>query len=102
MPLRPLLPAILLALVMSIIVGVLATGRGSGMTLALAVALFGLQLVFAAVRVNASAWRAQNGDPPQDEDVIASVWRNAVLAAFVYAWGATALLAIYSLSGLTW
>lgn len=102
MPLRPLLPAILLALVMSIIVGVLAAGRGSGMTLALAVALFALQLLFAAVRVNGPAWRGENGDPPQDEDAIASVWRNAVLAGFVYAWGATALLAIYSLSGLTW
>ena len=34
---RPLLPAILLALVMSIVVGVLAVGRDSGVTLALAV-----------------------------------------------------------------
>ncbi len=71
------------------------------MTLALAAALFALQLVFAAVRVNGPAWRAQNGDPPEDEDR-SPRWRNAVLAAFVYAWGATALLAIYSLSGLTW
>jgi hypothetical protein len=100
MPLRPLLPAILLALVMSIVVGVLAAGRNSGITLALAVGLFALQMLFAAARVNAPYWRS-NGEQPE-EDAIVCVWRNAVLAAFVYAWGATALLATYSLSGLTW
>ena len=29
-------------------------------------------------------------------------WSNTVLAALVYAWGATAMFTIYSLSGLAW
>jgi hypothetical protein len=102
MTLRPLLPAILLALVMSIVVGVLAVGRASGLTLALAVGLFVLQIVFATLRVNAPFW---NGEASLEEDespAVASVWRNTVLAALVYAWGATAMMALYSLSSLVW
>ena len=64
MPLRPMLPAILLALVMSIMVAVLAAGRGSGMTLALAVALFALQMLFVALRINAPFW---GSSPPATE-----------------------------------
>lgn len=106
MPLRPLLPAILLALVMSIAVAVLAAGRNSGVTLVLAVGLFALQMLFATVRTNAPYWRAgakPRGDEEEDEDAaVGCVWRNAVLAALVYAWSATAMLAIYSLSSLVW
>jgi hypothetical protein len=101
MPLRPLLPALLLALVMSIVVGVLATGRGSGLTLALAVALFALQMLFALVRTNAPFWRS-GAEMPHDTTVALCVRRNTLLAALVYAWGAAAILAIYSLSGLYW
>ena len=101
MPLRPLLPAILLALVVSIIVGVLAAGRGSGLTLALAVALFGLQMLFATARLNAPFWRP---DTTADEEprAVVCAQHNAVLAALVYAWGAGAMLAIYSLTDLWW
>jgi hypothetical protein len=102
MSLRPLLPAILLALVMSIVVGVLATGRGSGATLAVAVGLFGVQMLFAMVRVNAPYWQPANGSQTQDGRIFSCAWRNTVLAALVYAWGATAMLAIYSMSSLTW
>jgi hypothetical protein len=101
MPLRPLLPAILLALVMSIVVGVLAVGRNSGLTLALAAALFALQMLFALLRTNAPYW----GTPEQAEThggAVMCVRRNTVLAAIVYAWGAVAILAVYSLSGLRW
>jgi hypothetical protein len=99
MPLRPLLPAILLALVMSVIVGVLAVGRNSGLTLALAAGLFALQMLFALLRTNAPYW-----GPQADEHggAVICVRRNTVLAAIVYAWGAVAILAIYSLSGLRW
>lgn len=101
MPLRPLLPAILLALVMSIVVGVLATGRNSGLTLALAVALFALQMLFALARTNAPFWRPDAAQP--EGDVVAlCVRRHTVLAALVYTWGASAVLAIYSLSSLVW
>jgi hypothetical protein len=108
MPLRPLLPAILLALVMSIVVGVLAAGRESGITLALAVSLFALQMFFALARTNAPFWRP-DGEPPDPEPedgkqniVALCVRRHTVLAALVYLWGAVAILAIYSLSSLTW
>jgi hypothetical protein len=101
MPLRPLLPAILLALVMSVIVGVLAAGRNSGITLALAVALFALQMLFALVRTNSPYWRPEV--EPQEEGIVAiCARRHTILAALVYTWGAAAILAIYSMSGLTW
>jgi hypothetical protein len=101
MPLRPLLPALLLALVMSIVVGVLAVGRNSGFTLGLAVALFALQMLFAVVRTNAPFWGA-DAEAPHDETIALCVRRNTLLAALVYAWGAAAILALYSLSSLNW
>jgi hypothetical protein len=100
MILKPLLPAILLALVMSVFVGVLATGRGSGLTLGLAAGLYILQVGFAIARINAPFWSGATG--VEDDQAVACVWSNAVLAALVYAWGATAMFAIYSLSGLYW
>jgi hypothetical protein len=101
MPLKPLFPAILLALVMSAFIGVLAAGRGSGAAMALACALFVAQVCFSIMRVNAPFW--QLGPGALEEDLaVACVWNNAVLAALIYAWGATAMFAIYSLSGLTW
>jgi len=102
MPLRPLLPAILLSLFMSIIVAVLAVGRGSGFILALAVGLFGAQMLFAIVRTNAPFWQNAEFAAEEGGPAVACIWRNTVLAALVYAWGATAMLAIYSLSGLNW
>jgi hypothetical protein len=101
MPLRPLLPALLLALVMSIVVGVLAVGRDSGYTLALAAALFALQMLFAVVRTNAPFW-SSDAEPPKNETIALCVRRNTLLAALVYAWGAAAILALYSLSALNW
>jgi hypothetical protein len=91
---------------MSIAVGVLAAGRNSGVTLMLAVGLFALQMLFAMVRTNAPFWRS-GAEPPEEEEekedsVVGCLWRNAVLAALVYAWSATAMLAIYSLSSLIW
>ena len=101
MILKPLLPAILLALVMSVFVGVLATGRGSGLTMGLAAGLYILQVGFAIARINAPFWSA-GSTGVEDDQAVACVWSNAVLAALVYAWGATAMFAIYSLSGLYW
>ena len=64
MPLRPMLPVILLALLLSIMIAVLAAGRGSGWTLALAVALFALQMLVVALRINAPFW---GSSPPATE-----------------------------------
>jgi uncharacterized membrane protein len=101
MPLRPMMPVILLASVVSIMVAVLAAGRGSGWTLALAVALFAIQMLFVALRLNATFWGSK---PPATEAPasVACAQSNAVLAALVYAWGAIAMLAIYSLTPLKW
>jgi hypothetical protein len=101
MPLRPLLPALLLALVMSVVVGVLAVGRNSGLTLGLAVALFAVQMLFALLRTNAPFWSA-NARALRDTSIALCVRRNTLLAALVYAWGAAAILALYSLSSLSW
>jgi len=101
MPLRAVMPVMLLALVVSTVVAVLAAGRGSGWTLALAVALFAIQMLFVALRLNAPLWASS---PPTAEGpaIVVCVQNNAVLAALVYAWGATAMLAIYSLTALWW
>ncbi len=101
MSLRPMMPAILLALVVSIMVAVLAAGRGSGWTLALAVALFGIQMLFVALRLNVPFWGSS--PPATDEPApVHCAQHNAVLAALVYSWGAIAMLAIYSLTALSW
>jgi hypothetical protein len=101
MPLRPMLPVILLALLLSIIIAVLAAGRGSGWTLALAVALFALQMLVVALRLNAPFW---GSSPPETEGpaTVACAQTNAVLTGLVYAWGAIAMLATYSLTPLKW
>ncbi len=101
MPLRPMLPVILLAFLVSIMVAVLAAGRGSAWTLALAVALFAMQMLFVALRLNLPFW---GSSPPPTEmpATVACAQNNAVLAALVYAWGAIAMLAVYSLTALTW
>ena len=70
----------------------------AGAPLALAAGLFTVQMLFAVVRTNA----------PFGERAIAQAldagwaWSNTVLAALVYAWGAAAMFAVYSLSGLAW
>jgi len=101
MALRPLLPAILLALVVSVVVGVLAAGRDDGLTLSLAAGLFALQMLFALLRTNAPYWRVAD-TINKVETAAECVRRNAVLGGLVYAWGAAAMLAIYSLPGPKW
>jgi hypothetical protein len=93
-----MLPTLLLAFALSILVGVLAAARGASVPLALAAGLFAVQVLFVLVRINEPLWRSTNGRSA-DADW---AWSNTVLAALVYAWGATAMFAIYSLSGLAW
>src|SRR4029078_1802569 len=98
MPLKPMLPALLLAFALSILVAVLATPRGASVPLALAAGLFALQVLFSLVRINAPLWQSNS---PAAAD-IEWAWANTVLTALVYAWGAVAMFSIYSLSGLAW
>jgi hypothetical protein len=98
MPLRPMLPTVLLALVLSIVVGVLAAARGASVPLGLAVGLFAVQVLLTLWRINAPAWRAGTLHPPAGDWVRS----NTVLTAIVYGWGAAALFSIYGLSGVHW
>jgi hypothetical protein len=98
MSFRSMLPTLLLAFALSIFVCVLAAARGSTVTLALAAGLFAVQVLFALLRINVPLWRAI-ANPAADFEW---AWSNTMLTAFAYAWGATAMFAIYSLTGLAW
>ncbi|MGI9404340.1 MAG: hypothetical protein ACR2OF_07535 [Hyphomicrobium sp.] len=99
--LKSLLPAVLMALMVSVLVMVFAAGRDTRTIFALAAVLFAAQMIFVMLRINGPLLR--NG-PVQVEEgiVVTSILSNSVLAGLVYAWGAIAMLAIYSLSGLSW
>ena len=86
-----------MALVVSVLVMVFAAGRDSRTIFAFAAALFVAQMTFVMLRVN---WPLLSNAPAQYKERIAvdSVLHNSVLAALVYAWGAVAMLAVYSMS----
>jgi hypothetical protein len=98
MPLRQMLPTVLLAAVLSIVVGVLAAARGASVPLGLAVGLFAAQVLLTLWRINAPAWRAGRPQTPAADWALS----NTVLTAIAYAWGAAALFCIYGLSDLHW
>ena len=89
MSFRSMLLTLLLAFALSIFVCVLAAARGSAATLALTAGLFGVQVLFALLRINIPLWRADAG--PFEEFEWA--WSNTMLTALVYAWGAAAMFA---------
>ncbi|MEO8421453.1 MAG: hypothetical protein ABI457_09685 [Hyphomicrobium sp.] len=98
MPLRRMLPAIIIAFALSIFVCVLAATRHAGVPMALAAGLFSVQVLIAVLRTNGPFWRT--GDAQALD--LDWAWDNTVLAAIAYAWGAIAMFAVYSLSGLYW
>lgn len=98
MPLRRMLPAILISFALSTFVSVLAAARHAGVPMALAAALFAVQVLIAVLRINAPFWRTGDAQTLS----LDWAWENTVLAAIAYAWGATAMFTVYSLSGLTW
>ena len=100
MSLRPLLPWLLLAGALSIAAMVLGAGRGDTTNSALAAGLFAAAVIGAALWINAPLWGSAAGgsDSAFKTALICNVW----IAAFVYAWGAIALFAVYSLSDLVW
>lgn len=103
--LRPLLPWLLLASALSITMMVLGAGRGDHVLPSLAAGLLVALIVGTGLGVNAPLWSRRTG-PAVQPDGLTSVREalrcNVWLAALVYAWGASALFAIYSLSDLTW
>ncbi len=98
MPLRPMLPTVLLAAVLSIVVGVLSAARGASVPLGLAVGLFAVQVLLTLWRINAPTWNTSTPQTPAVDWALS----NTVLTAIVYAWGAAALFCLYGLSGLHW
>jgi hypothetical protein len=88
---------LLLAFALSILIVVLAAGRGSLATLAIAAGLFGVQVVLVLLRFNIPLWRTPRATAGQDW-----AWDNTMLTALVYAWGAAAMFAIYSQTLLAW
>jgi hypothetical protein len=58
--------------------------------------------VGAAVAINKPVWRAVAAGTALPDELRAAARRNARLVMLVYAWGATALMAVYGFSSLRW
>lgn len=97
MPVKRMLPTLLLAAVLSVIIAVLAAARQSQPIFALAAALYALQVIMFLLRINVPLWRpgAGSGDARW-------AWDNSVLTAATYGWGAAVMFTAYSLGGLVW
>lgn len=96
MRLKRMLPILFLAGALSVGIAVLAAGRRSETTLALAALLFALQVVVVLLRINVPLWRSKGGADA------GWAWDNSVLTAVSYAWGAAVMLTVYPLGGLVW
>lgn len=103
--LRPLLPWLLLASALSTSLMVLGAGRGDHFLPAISAGLLVALIVGTGLGINAPLWSRSTGAMAR-QDGMATVKEalrcNVWLAALVYAWGASALFAIYSLSDLVW
>jgi len=100
--LRPLLPWLLLAAALSITMMVLGAGRGDHFLPSLAAGLLVALVVGTGLGINAPLWSRTTGAAARPASVREALRCNVWLAALVYAWGASALFAIYSLSDLVW
>ncbi len=103
--LRPLLPWLLLASALSITMMVLGAGRGDQFLPSLAAGLLVALIVGTGLGINAPLWSKSAGVAARPDGPVAlreALRCNVWLAALVYAWGASALFAVYSLSDLTW
>jgi hypothetical protein len=103
--LRPLLPWLLLASALSTSLMVLGAGRGDRFLPSIAAGLLVALVVGTGLGINAPLWSRATGVPARQDGPIAireALRCNVWLAALVYAWGASALFAIYSLSDLVW
>lgn len=103
--LRPLLPWLLLASALSTSLMVLGAGRGDRFLPSLSAGLLMAFVVGTGLGINAPLWSRvagaaarQDGFAAVKEALRCNVW----LASVVYAWGASTLFAIYSLSDLVW
>lgn len=98
----PLLPWLLLAAAISVTMMVLGAGRGDRLLPALSAGLFAALIVGTGLGVNAPLW-SRTKPPPTGTSLLKSALRgNVWLAALMYAWGASAMFGMYSLSDLVW
>jgi hypothetical protein len=97
-----LMPALIAVLLASAGAMWAAAGAGNRFLSLAAAGAFGTAIVLAALRTNMPLWRAAPplGCTPQLQ--ADAMRRNARLAALVYAWGAAAMFAAYTLAGLAW
>jgi hypothetical protein len=79
-----------------------AAGAGNRLLAFAAAGAFGTSIVLAALRTNMPLWRRVQPPGASGRLQAEAMRRNARLAALVYAWGATAMFAVYMLSGLVW
>jgi peptidoglycan/LPS O-acetylase OafA/YrhL len=103
--LRPLLPWLLLASALSITMMVLGAGRGDQFLPSIAAGLLVALVVGTGLGINAPLWSKATGVAARNDgqsSIREALRCNVWLAALVYAWGASALFAVYSLSDLTW
>lgn len=76
-------------------------GRADGLITGLAASLFAVSVIMTSLALNAPIWRT--GDSPREAGAIKSaIACNVWLASILYAWAASALFGIYSLSDLSW
>jgi hypothetical protein len=101
-PLRQLTPWLLLALALSVSAMVLGAGRGDRLVTALGAGALAIVVLATAVAINTPLWSADPEADGRPSAVKSTIEANIWLAAFTYAWGASALFAIYTLSELSW
>jgi hypothetical protein len=98
----PLLPWLLLAAALSVSMMVLGVGRGDRLLPALSAGLFASLVVGTGLGINAPLWSRAEAAVKAPSLVRSALRCNVWLAALMYAWGASALFGMYSLSDLVW
>lgn len=101
MSLQPLMPALVLALVLS--AGAFSWFASDARPLAAAGAAnaFALLMIIVGLRTNGPLWRLPKERITRDAAPVAAR-RNARLIALAYAWGAVSMLAVYKIVGVRW
>jgi hypothetical protein len=98
----PLLPWLLLAAALSVTMMVLGAGRGDRLLPALSAGLFASLVVGTGLGINAPLWSRAAAALKGPSLVRSALRCNVWLAALIYAWGASAMFGMYSLSDLVW
>lgn len=98
--LEPIFALLFVAAAASVPVVVGAAAEGNQALSALAAGAFAVIALGSAVRINADPWRKDR--PATLAAEASTLARNTRLTALIYAWGATVMLAVYTLSGLKW